>query len=222
MIFYTVTRTSLGARARVLTAQLRGAGPDGGPEDEAEVIADAEVLQPLGLFARPHLTEHTEALAVESGDEVMVLWTGDKSGGGGAHGVFSASAAPVGCTILYGAKEGAARVTLSPEGDAKVACKAGRSMTMEHPSGASIVIDGNGAIQVTAASGRDITFNAGTKKVARVEDGLDVGTLTATAGPWPVVFAYVPGTGTPAAAPPGGVSLQGVIQSAAGAARVKG
>ncbi len=90
MIFYTVTRTSLGARARVLTAQLRGAGPDGGPEDEAEVIADAEVLQPLGLFSRPHLTAHTEALAVESGDEVLVLWAGDKSGGGGAHGVFSA------------------------------------------------------------------------------------------------------------------------------------
>lgn len=222
IIFYSVTGTALGSQTRTLTTQLVGASADGASQETAETIASAEVLQPLGLFARPNITQHTEALALEAGDDVVVIWVGDKSGGGGASGAFSAGDAPAGTTVLYGAQEGAARVTLTPDGDATVACKTGRSLTLAHPSGATVTIDGNGAIQVSAAAGQDITFNGGSKKVARVEDALDVGTLVGTAGPYPVVFGYVPGTGTPAAPPPGGVSLQGVIQTAAGAARVKG
>lgn len=220
-MLYRVGATSLGANARTLLVQLRGSAPDGAPDDEGEIISDAEVLQPLGLFARPVVGTHTEAMGADAGDEVWVSWLGDKTGGGGSVGAFAEVDAPAGTTLLYGAKEAAARITLTPDGDATVACKAARSITLSHPSGASITIDGNGAIAVSAAAGQDITFNGGTKRAARIEDALDVGTLVATAGPWPVVFTYVPGTGTPLAAPPGGVSLQGVIATLTGAERVK-
>ena len=216
---YAVRRSALGATARVLTVQLLGGGADGGDAD-AETIPDAEVMQPLGLFARPALTDHTEALGVEVGDEVYVLHMLDKGGGGGSVAAFTGVAE--GATWLYGAKEAGARLELSPDGDATLRCHTARSLTLVHPSGATITIGTSGQIDVTAAAGQDLRLNAGTKQVAREEDALNVGTLVATAGPYPVLFTYVPGTaGAAAPAPPGGVALAGVVLTGTGAPTVK-
>lgn len=231
---YSVRVTTLGSRTRALTVQLVGAGAEGaddsaGPTADPnaappEVVPSAEVLQPLGLFARPAITARTEAIGIELGDEVLVLCLVDKSGGGGSLGSFAGGhTVAEGETVLYGAREGSATVRIGPQGDVAVACAADRTLTLTHPSGASITIETDGSITVNAASGKDIAFNGGTKRVAREEDALNVGVLSGTAGPYPVVFAYVPGmAGVAPPTPPGAVHLAGVIQTGTGADHTKG
>lgn len=87
---------------------------------------------------------------------------------------------------------------------------------------ATVRIRANGDIEVTPAAGRSVILAGGTLKNARVTDPLNVGTLVATAGPYPVLFTYVPGVAGPTPpAPPGGVALTGVIASSGGADYVK-
>lgn len=105
--FLKITRTVLGTAARVLLAQLRGNG-DEGDDATAEPIDAAEVVQPLGLFARPALTAHTEAVALRLGDQVVVLTVQDKS--------LSVLSVPEGATWLYGAQNPAACVRLNADG----------------------------------------------------------------------------------------------------------
>lgn len=90
-------------------------------------------------------------------------------------------------------------------------------------NGAAVIrIRANGDIEVTPGSGQSVILAGGTKKNARVEDPLNVGTLVATAGPYPVLFTYIPGVAGPTPpAPPGGVALTGVIATAGGAPFVK-
>lgn len=86
---------------------------------------------------------------------------------------------------------------------------------------------GNGKVEITAKSGADVVINGGSLKAARVSDPLAVGTLTGQAGPFPVVFAYVPMTsaagvdvpGVPQAGPT--VNLGGIISNGGGAPNVK-
>lgn len=89
---------------------------------------------------------------------------------------------------------------------------------------AVIRIRASGKIEITTESGQDIVLNAGTLKVARVTDPVRIGTITGTAGPYPVVFSTtlvnadgVPGTPVVGAT----ATLSGVISNAGGAANVK-
>lgn len=126
-----------------------------------------------------------------------------------------------------------AKVWINGNGSIDIEAKAGQTLRITHPSGAKLWINGDGSVDVRSATGTavnvaaggagDVVLNGGTKKVAREEDTLNVGTLVATAGPYPVVFAYVQGTvGAVPPAPPGGVSLRGVITTGTGAPRTKG
>jgi hypothetical protein len=72
-----------------------------------------------------------------------------------------------------------------------------------------------------------IQFNGGSLKAARVTDPLAVGTLTGQAGPYPVVFTYVPtinagGVDTPGVPSSGpSVNLAGIVSNSGGAVGVK-
>lgn len=85
--FAKLVRTEASTTRRVVTGQLRGFGSSGQDESAENLdgasaaAAGAEIVQPLGLVARPVLSEHTEALIVElrDGDEVIALAVLDKS-----------------------------------------------------------------------------------------------------------------------------------------------
>lgn len=212
---YRVSQAAVGTSTRVLTLQVLGAGAEGQTEG-VETGDGVELVQPLGLFVSPVITANLEVFGVELGDEIIGLLMSDKSGPPMA-GVLP------GTTVLYGAKTPAARLTIGPDGDIVVTPAAGQPITVAHPSGAYIRITAAGALEAQAASAQDVTVNGGTKRVAREEDGLNVGTLVGTAGPYPVLFTYVPGApGAIPPAPPGGVSLRGVIATGQGAANFKG
>ena len=233
--FWKVTASTLGTAARTVTVQMRGGGAEG-DDDATEQGADptdpasnartesydaAEVIQPLGLMARPYITARTEALAIELGDEVIALGLVDKSVGCGATTVFSDL--EEGETRMYGAKEGAARVRIRPTGSLNLECLAGQSISITHPS-ASIVINASGVIAITSAGGQDITLNGGSLKVARVSDGVKVASITAVAGPYPVTWttSLMDADGALGAPTVGATcTLTGKIANADGAARAK-
>jgi hypothetical protein len=90
--------------------------------------------------------------------------------------------------------------------------------------GATVTITSAGAVSVTAATGQDLTLNAGSLKAARVTDPVRIGTIVGTAGPYPVTFVTtlldadgVPGTPTTSTT----ATLSGVVSNAGGAAHVK-
>lgn len=100
-------------------------------------------------------------------------------------------------TRLYGAKEPTARFRILPSG--------------------SVTID--------AKSGTDVVVNGGSLKVARDTDPVRVGTIAGTAGPWPVLFTFVPvdADGTPLTPVTGATPLlSAVISNAGGAAHFLG
>lgn len=89
---------------------------------------------------------------------------------------------------------------------------------------AVIRIRASGKIEITTETGQDIVLNAGALKVARVTDPVRIGTVTGTAGPYPVVFSttLVDADGTPGAPTVGNTAtLSGVISNAGGATNVK-
>jgi hypothetical protein len=185
-----------GASVNTTTAQVVGVGAEGS-DDAAERWDDVEVVQPAGLRAAPAQTATLEGLAMRRGDEAVVIHVLDKGA--------TRQTPEAGETRLYGV--GASNAT------------------------AVIRVRANGDIEVTATGGQvvrigakngEVVISGGTLKNARVTDPLNVGTLVATAGPYPVLFAYVPGTAGPTPpAPPGGVALTGVIASSGGNANVK-
>ena len=184
--------------------QLRGDGDEG--DDATAAAADeqgAQFIQQLGVAARPIVARTLRALGVELGDEVVVLKVWDKT------------------RLPTDLDAGETRVFAC--GDVTVALRMRTDGVTLTAKGATVVITSSGDVQVTAASGRDIVLNGGSKRLAREEDSLNVGTLVGTAGPYPVVFTYVPGAAGPASpAPPGGVALGGVILTGTGAAHAKG
>ena len=183
---------------RVLTAQVAGVGSEGA-DATAERFDDVEVAQPAGLMASPALTATTEALAVRRGDELIALFLIDKGA--------TVQALAAGETKLHGVN----------------ATNAGTVVHIRASGAIDITSANNGAINISAHGTGDVVVNGGSKRIAREEDALNVGTLVATAGPYPVLFTYAAGTaGVPAVAPPGGVALAGVLTTGTGAARFKG
>lgn len=88
-----------------------------------------------------------------------------------------------------------------------------------------IRIRNNGNIEITAAGTSEVSVNGGTLKVARVTDPVRVGTLTGTAGPYPLALTFTPldADGAPGAPSTGpSVTLTGVVSNAGGASRFKG
>lgn len=167
--FWKVVRTAVGGYVRVVTAQLRGAGQEG-DDASAEPYDGAEVLQPLGLIARPVIPANTsdnrvEALCLELGDEVLCLGFVDKSGAN--HASPAMPDLEEGETRLYGAKDARATLKLKPTGAVTLACPSGQALTLEHGSGARIRITANGDIEVTPASGRALTFQGGSQPFVR-------------------------------------------------------
>lgn len=199
-----ITRAAFDAASKLLGVQLRGDGDEG--DDATAAAADeqgAQFIQQLGVAARPIVARTLRALGVELGDEVVVLKVWDKT------------------RLPTDLDAGETRVFAC--GDVTVALRMRTDGVTLTAKGATVVITSSGDVQVTAASGRDIVLNGGSKRLAREEDSLNVGTLVGTAGPYPVVFTYVPGAAGPASpAPPGGVALGGVILTGTGAAHAKG
>ncbi len=104
------------------------------------------------------------------------------------------------------------------------ALEAGETEIYCSASGTRIFLDKTGTIHIDAASGQDVILNGGTLQVARETDALDVGTLVATAGPYPVLFTYTPGAYPPPGTPQSGasISLAGIVAKGTGAAHTKG
>lgn len=199
--FVRVSLTEVSTTSRAVTAQVLAAGAEGQDAGDAESFDDSEVVQPLGVIARPVVTQTTEAVGVRRGDEMVLLFVLDKG--------RSAQDVEEGETRLYGA--GASNQTtvvrLLPDG------------------GIEITSANNGNVTVNANGTGEVVVNGGTLKVARVTDPVRVGTLVGTAGPYPVNFTFTPqdanGTpGTPSTGPT--VTLAGVVSNAGGAARFKG
>lgn len=84
-------------------------------------------------------------------------------------------------------------------------------------AGTEIRLDKDGAIDVDAASGQDVTVNGGTAKVGRVGDSVNGGTVTAVAPPGggAVQFVYTPVGGAAGAASPTLTLTGGQITSGA-------
>lgn len=89
---------------------------------------------------------------------------------------------------------------------------------------ARIRIRANGDIEITAKSGSNVIVNGGTKEVARKDDAVNCGTLTATvpsgSGTVPVTFIYTDANGVPSLPSTSAVMTGGKIT--AGAANFKG
>mgnify|MGYP000039974574 FL=1 len=201
---FKVLRAAYDAASKLLGVGLAGDGDEGDDAGAATVDDQAaQVLTQLGVAVRPVVARTLRALGVELGDEVLVVKLWDKA--------RSPTDLAAGETRLYAC------------GDITVAMQMRTDGVTLTAKGATVVITTDGDVQVTAAGGRDITLNGGSKRLAREEDSLNVGTLVATAGPYPVLFTYVPGTaGAAPPAPPGGVALGGVILTGTGAAHAKG
>ncbi len=134
--FFHVLGTTLGQRVRTLVAQVRGLGRDGsdalsvpganaGAATVAEPGDDVEVVQPLGLTARPARTRTLEAVVVRDGDEVVVLALVDK-------GLPTLSGLEEGETRLHGAAAGnvAACVRIKVNGDIEITPAEGRNVVL--------------------------------------------------------------------------------------------
>lgn len=187
---------TVGATTNTLTAQIVGVGAEGS-DDSAERWDDAEVVQPAGLRALPSETNTLEGLAMRRGDEVVVIHLLDKGA--------DRQTVEAGETRLYGVgtNNPTTVIRLRANGDIEITAKSGQVVRV-------------------GASGGEVVLSGGTLKNARVEDPLNVGTLVATAGPYPVLFTYIPGTAGPVPpAPPGGVALTGVIATSGGNPNVK-
>ncbi len=148
--FFKITRTSLGTNVRVLLAQLRGLGAEG-DDDNAEPHDDVEVIYPLGLIARPYLTDHTEGVGFQDGDEVTLLSIIDK-------GLAKLGVTPEleeGETRLFGAKEPGAMIRIKANGSIAANAKDGQTITLT-ANEATVVVKANGDIVVTPKSGQKV------------------------------------------------------------------
>lgn len=82
----------------------------------------------------------------------------------------------------------------------------------------------SGDIEIIAGASHEVVINNGLLRIARVTDPVRIGTLTATAGPYPVTFTTTlqNADGVPGAPVVGlTANLSGVISNAGGASRAK-
>lgn len=197
--FVNVSRTIVSTVRRVLTSSILGAG-DPGDAASAERVDGCEVVQPLGFFARPVLSATTEALVARLADSPVVLAIIDK--GRPAQNVEEGEARIYG----PGSANAAATIRIRADGTIEITATDGRNV--------SISVSGAG----------DVVLDGGSLKSARVTDPVRIGTVTGTAGPYPVTFTTtlvdadgVPGTPVVGAT----ATLSGVVSNAGGAAHVK-
>lgn len=198
--FVKVTSVAVSTSTRAVTMQAAGAGAEG-DDNDAERFDEVEVVQPLGVFASPILTDTTQAVAVRHGDELVALFIVDKG--------RSAQAIESGETRLYGAGTNNQTTVIRLRASGAI----------------EITSANNGAINITANGTGDVVVNGGSLKIARVTDPVRIGTITGTAGPYPVVFTttLVDADGTPGAPTVGNTAtLSGVVSNAGGASRAKG
>lgn len=76
--FAKLTGTEVQADGKCIRAQVIMAGSEGADND-AEQADSVETVQPLGLLARPTITDTAETVTVRRGDEVVVLFVLDKA-----------------------------------------------------------------------------------------------------------------------------------------------
>ena len=198
--FVKVTSVAVSTSTRAVTMQAVGAGAEG-DDNDAERFDEVEVVQPLGVLANPILTDTTQAVAVRHGDELVALFIVDKG--------RSAQAIESGETRLYGAGTNNQTTVIRLRASGAI----------------EITSANNGAINITANGTGDVVVNGGSLKLARVTDPVRIGTITGTAGPYPVVFTttLVDADGTPGAPTVGNTAtLSGVVSNAGGASRAKG
>lgn len=198
--FVKVTAVAVSTSTRAVTMQAAGAGAEG-DDNDAERFDEVEVVQPLGVLANPILTDTTQAVAVRHGDELVALFIVDKG--------RSAQAIESGETRLYGAGTNNQTTVIRLRASGAI----------------EITSANNGAINITANGTGDVVVNGGSLKIARVTDPVRIGTVTGTAGPYPVVFTttLVDADGTPGAPTVGNTAtLSGVVSNAGGASRAKG
>lgn len=117
-----VTEVRVGSKARVLVVDTRGAGSTG-DDESAEFTDDSEVVQPLGLLARPKITKTLEALVLRTGDQDIVLALVDK-GGDPISGLEEDE------VRLHGLKERSAVIRIRANGDIEITPKAGRDVIL--------------------------------------------------------------------------------------------
>ena len=197
--FVNVTTAAASSSFRVATLQAVGVGA-AGDDGAAERFDGVELAQPSGLFAVPTTTANTEAVIIRRGDEAVALVVIDKS------------AAPqnveAGETRLHGVGGGNATtvIRLRADGSIEITAKTGVNISLN--------VDGAG----------DVVLDGGLLKVARATDPVRVGTITGTAGPYPVTFVttLVDADGAPVSTVTGPTAtLSGVVSNAGGAPNVK-
>lgn len=192
MRFAKVLRTRLGERARTLLAQLRGFG-NTGDDDNAEAHDDIEVIQPLGVFARPTIRASLEALLVDIGEDLIALMLADK-----------------GDSVFSDVEEGETRIYSAGGSTCRVRLRADGSIDIEATS--------NKNIRITSAGSGEVVLNGGSLKVARVTDP----TTGHTHAPGSLVVVVPPG-GAGGTFPVTGAtaSATDTIASSGGASKVK-
>ena len=197
--FVNVTTASASSTHRVATLQAVGVGAVG-DDAGAERFDGVELAQPSGLFAVPTTTANTEAVIVRRGDEAVALVVIDK--GAPPQNVEA------GETRLHGVGGGNATtvIRLRADGSIEITAKTGVNISLN--------VDGAG----------DVVLDGGLLKVARATDPVRVGTITGTAGPYPVTFVttLVDADGAPVSTVTGPTAtLSGVVSNAGGAPNVK-
>ena len=197
--FVNVTTAAASSSFRVATLQAVGVGA-AGDDGAAERFDGVELAQPSGLFAVPTTTANTEAVIVRRGDEAVALVVIDK--GAPPQNVEA------GETRLHGVGGGnaAAVIRLRADGSIEITAKTGVNISLN--------VDGAG----------DVVLDGGLLKVARATDPVRVGTITGTAGPYPVTFVttLVDADGAPVSTVTGPTAtLSGVVSNAGGAPNVK-
>lgn len=171
--FGKVLATRLGSRARTLLAQIRAAG-DEGDDNDAVPADDVEVVQPLGLFARPVIRATLEAVLTRIGDQFVAVGLLDK-------GLATESSVQPGETRVFAAGWPSVHVKLF-DGlvEVRVGCSGELRLAPDHAGYAG---------QAVARVGDATTAHTHT--------------ITGTAGPYPIVATVAPAAPTIAAGAPG-------------------
>jgi phage gp45-like len=173
--FKKVVETRLGAKARVLVVDLRGAGQEGADED-AEFTSDNESFQPLGFVARPVMSSTLEALVIRMGDQDLVVHFADK-------GQAKYTDLEEGETRLYGAKEASSVIRI----------RAGGSIEITSKPSTDIVLNG-GTLKVARATDTvSVTIPINALSLPVVGGG--GGTATGPSAPLTVTGTIDSGTG---------------------------
>jgi hypothetical protein len=134
--FWRVVATSWASDVRTLVARMFGVGNTSAGEQEQESEEAAEVLQPLGVTARPdpstNVTDTNEAVVIRDGDETHVLLLVNK----GLPKLTDSDLMP-GEVMLHGASvtNVSARVVIKKNGDAWLVAKGGQKVLLNTVTG---------------------------------------------------------------------------------------